>query len=197
MKTIRTGNFTCLKSWQCLTVYLILPIVLLAGCGVRMVPKTQQKKFSTGELIYVYPVHILKRNSSFDSVYAKKIVDCINEHEGMRAVFVNRTPLVNSTWHMNEARMFKESFDAFSTFIQDDLPSDASYALLVEFLILPYELDLHYYLVEKKSRKAVMLNLINSHHDLYKEVNPKTPDDGVVLFDKVFSENLRHLKELK
>ena len=171
-------------------------LFLLSGCGAPMLKTAQKQQIFDNKTIYVYPVHIssIAKHESFDTIVAKQIVSFINTKEGLHAEFRNRTPLVNSAWYMNEAKMFKKSFDAFSGFIKTDM-TKGEYGLLVEFLWAPEEIDLHYYLVDKNQSKAVFLALVNSHHPIHKAVKPKSNDEAFTLFCKVFDEDLKELKK--
>jgi hypothetical protein len=174
---------------------VVLSIVLFNACGVPLLKSSDKKKSLSSEIIYVYPVHIMSvsKQESFNTVIAQEIVSYLNMQDGFKAVFINRIPKVNSDWYMNEAKMFKKSYNAFSECIRTDLPFGEN-ALLVEFLWLPHEIDLHYYLIDKGESKAVFLALINSHHPLHKKIKPQNNEDTFKLFCLSFSENLSEIK---
>jgi hypothetical protein len=175
-------------------LFAIFSTVLFSSCGVPLLKTAQKKQSIKNDNIYVYPVHILSvsKQESFDTVIALKIVSYLNQQGGVKAKFKNRIPKVNSDWYMNEAKMFKKSYNAFSEFIKTDLPSGEN-ALLIEFLWLPQEIDLHYFLVDKSESKAVFLALINSHHPLHKKFKPENNEDTFKLFCESFSENLNEI----
>ncbi len=179
-------------------VSLIMMILFASCCGVQMTKLSEQKKTVTSETIYVYPVHINPINKAevYDTLLAKKMVAFINTQPGCKAVFVNRTPKTNAEWGINEAKMFRKSYNAFSDFIATDL-KEGKYGMLVEFLETPHEIDVHYYVANKISKKATMLCLVNSHHPIYKKINPKNEEDAFQLFCELFEQHVKHLTEGK
>ena len=176
-------------------ILCLMLTIIFTGCGFPRYSVQGQKKLLNSQTVYVYPVHItsITQEEKFDTIIAKKIVDFINEKGDLKAVFVNRNPSVNSEWFMNEAKMYKRSCEAFSGFIKNDLPN-GNYALLVEFLWAPNEIDVHYCLLDKEKSKGVFLGLVNSHHPIHKQVNPKSNEDAYNLFCKLYEKDVNKVQ---
>jgi hypothetical protein len=170
----------------------LVTLILLCASWSPITDSFKGKQIPDKKTIYVYPVHISKisRVEGFEPIIAQKIVDFINENGEFKAELVARQPAVNSEWYMNEAKMLKNSCQAFTGFIKTDLHEDG-YGLLVEFLWLPQEICVHYSLVDKSSGKAVKKGLANCHHPYYKEINPKNNEDAFKLFCRMFSDNFK------
>lgn len=183
------------RSLFCIGICLIT--LAFFGCGgVTFLEKSKRNEVFKNKTISVYPVHVLTANSNFDSIIAKKIVNYINEKENLKAVFVNQIPPVNSKWYMNEAKMFSLSVNSFIPYIKTN-DKTGDYCLLVEFLKLPREICVHYYLIDKVEGKAVCAGLCNSDHKEHKMINPKTDDDALKLFELLFDKNIENIKNKK
>ncbi|MCK9618379.1 MAG: hypothetical protein M0R21_11165 [Lentimicrobiaceae bacterium] len=175
-----------------LFLVLLSVILFISSCGIPF-SKTLQRQFVAGnDKIKVYPVHILAGGkSSYDTVYSRKIQEFLIK-SNRETILCFENPPVNRHWFMNEAKMFKKSFNVFAEFIQAS-PSDENYHLLVEFLMSNSEkhvLAVHYYLVEKKSGKAVMAYIINSHNPVFKKIKPMNKQDAFRIFCEVFTQKL-------
>jgi hypothetical protein len=171
----------------------LLIVLILCTSWISKTETYNENRNPAKKTIYVYPVHISKitREESFDTIIAKRIVDFINEKGDYRAVFINSKPAVNAEWYMNEAKMLNRSCEAFTGFLKTNAQPDG-YGLLVEFLWLPYEIDVHFSLVDKNTGKAVLKGLANSHHPAHKEIKPQNNDGAFRLFCKIFAEDLNH-----
>jgi len=172
-------------------------MLLFSGCyGIPVTEKLHQQNLFKGKTIYVYPVHILKATSSFDTTLSNKVVRFINTYPDMKAEMKTTIPAVNSEWGMNEAKMFNHSFNAFSKSSKKDEAME--YGLLVEVLLSPSSvIGIHYYILYNKDGKAVIGRIINSHDQNFQTINPKTQEDGIEVFKKVFSQDMIALKKGK
>lgn len=184
------GTITFLK--QLFIGLVIFSSVFISGCGVPVSKNLAKNFFAGKQTVYVYPVHVLAGSAcKFDTLMAKKIVDYINQNGKVNAVFVNKHPAVYNRWHHNEAKMFKNSYLAFSGYINSEM-KEGEYALLVQLLMNPDETNLgavHTYLAHKNDKNAVCLNLMNSHHPFFQEVKPKSREDGFKIFCKAYDQD--------
>lgn len=178
-----------------LSIICSLLISTMIGCGgIPFVEREKQMGIFNGKTIHVYPVHVLEATSSFDSETANEVAGFVNGTDGLKAVYINQTPVVNSEWGMNEANMFSKSFYAFADFVKQTNPT-MDYALLVEILGQPQSVGgVHYYLLDVKESKAVMAHIINSHNKDFQTVNPKSTEDAIKVFELVFMKDLKKLK---
>jgi hypothetical protein len=171
----------------------VLIVLTLTRCGAPMLSLNKKKLIFENKTVYVYPVHVLRASSNFDSTTSKQIVTFINQQGGFKAVYNSKIPGVNSTWGVNEAKMFKNSFRAFTNCIKPDT-AIVEYGLLVEFLYQPFGIvGVHYYLVDNKESKGVILRILNSHNKTFQEINPKNNMDAFNLFCKEFTNDKNEL----
>ena len=173
-----------------------ITIITLSGSAIMKHDKKSRTAESGSKIIRVYPVHISKINrvEAFDTIIARQITDYINGNLDIRAEYIAEQPGVNAEWFMNEAKMLKRSCNAFSASIKDP-NCPGQYGLLVEFLWLAYELDVHYSLVEISSGKAISKGLVNSHHPLHKQILPKNNEDAYKLFCILFDKDMKNLEK--
>jgi hypothetical protein len=91
---------------------------------------------------------------------------------------------ISSQWHMNQARMFKDSAADLGAHVVNQ-PIDTEYALLPEYLIGRGEVvGVHVYLVDAQGRLAYGA-LLNSHHPEFRQPPLKSPDDCTSLVIRV------------
>lgn len=165
------------------------------GCyGIPFTEKLNQQDLFKGKTVYVYPVHILTATSGFDTTLSNQVAEFISTIPAMEAKVIKSIPSVNSEWGMNEAKMFNRSFNAFSESARLD-SNMVEYGLLVEVLLQPNSVvGVHYYIVYNKDGKAVIGHIINSHDPNFQSINPKTSDEGIEVFKKVFAQDMIKLK---
>lgn len=174
---------------------LILLIFFIMGCqGIPVTEKINKQNLFKGKTVFVYPVHLLTASSSFDTTLAHQVANFVETIPDMHVKVIQSIPSVNSEWSMNEAKMFIQSFSAFSESSKSD--SDlVEYGLLVEVLLQPNSVvGVHYYILYNKDGKAVIGHIINSHDTNFKSINPKTSEEGIQVFKKVFAQDMINLR---
>lgn len=184
-----------MKKLNTISIILLTANIFLSGCGgIPFVDKSKRQEIFNGKIIHVYPVHVLKAESHFDTTLSNHIVRYLNGIDRLKAEMVNKPIEVNSTWEMNEAKMFMNSFNAFAKSVKAD-SEKVEYALLVELLCQPNKMiGVHYYLLDNKESKAVMGHIINSHNENYQRISPKNEEDGLKVFESVFNDDVAELK---
>jgi hypothetical protein len=164
-------------------VAALAAVVAASGCGVPVAPQAVRDAARSRGTVVVYPVHVLSGASHFEATLALQIVEHLHQC-GLRASVAARDPGVNTAWGVNEARMFRRSFDAFSATVREDLAAD-DLGLLVELLQSSREIDVHFFLLSRDGL-AVETGLVNSHHPAHRAVRPATVESGLDLFYRVF-----------
>lgn len=152
-------------------------------------------KFKSGESeLLVCPVHILSnQESSFDTLFSKKIVEYINDNEYATASVTQLCPPPNNEWRANEAKMLTISINLFVEYVKGlNLPEN-TYILYPEFLKSGQNVTVkavHYCLLNNKG-EIVIRGLLNSHWEEFQKVNPKTDNDCVNVFINGFEEHMK------
>ncbi|MBI2221331.1 MAG: hypothetical protein HYU53_08995 [Acidobacteria bacterium] len=92
-------------------------------------------------------------------------------------------------WHVNEARMARESAAALATYV-GERPTGTRYALASEYLITSKGQvgGVHAYVVRDDGAVAAIL-IQNSHHPLFQAARPATPEDCTELVIAAIEKN--------
>jgi hypothetical protein len=154
--------------------------LVVGGCGgIVDKPANARLREKIGNTsVTVFPAFVREgRQAKYDADAAGAIGDLLTE-ESLAAVTVSDAEVpITSKWGMNQAKMFRGSAADFSTYVRDN-PVETEYALLPEYLIggRGTPVGVHLYLVDAEGVVAYAF-LNNSHHKVFTDVNPKTPDD--------------------
>jgi hypothetical protein len=126
-----------------------------------------------------YPVHIVAgEHSTHDQGEALKIAHRLKESGFGIPVIADTFPEVPITWGHNEASMLRRSTVLFSEWVAaQNISTD--YAILIEYLFTPDEskvLAVHYHIVTSRGEIA-HVGMVNSHFDLFTQIDPETRED--------------------
>lgn len=128
--------------------------------------------------ITVFPAFVRDgEQHRYDADAARSIAEFLTQ-EGLATATVSDAEVpITSKWGMNQARMFRDSAADFSTYIGEH-PIQTDYALLPEYLIggRGTVVGVHLYLLDPQGTAAYAA-LLNSHHKVFTDVDPKTTSD--------------------
>ena len=102
---------------------------------------------------------------------------------------------ITGTWHVNQARMFRESAQAFAAHVKEH-PIATQYALLPEYLVgkdrtgKDFVIGIHAYVVDRQGTLAFGV-LLNSHWEAFTKANPRTVDDCTQVLQTVLRDSLK------
>jgi hypothetical protein len=167
-----------------LLLCLIVPVIL-SGCWSYVNKDAMQSFNNSKDLISVtvYPVNIFNGSEmKHDSELAGTVVNFLQKENLAKPILGTVNHTYPFKWGMNQAKMSKQSAEAFATQVKND-NIQTDYALLVELLTPPNEnpvIGVSYYLVDKTGRIANG-TLSNSDWEDFRAVNPLNRRDGVEL----------------
>ncbi|MGD2107888.1 MAG: hypothetical protein PVI86_00720 [Phycisphaerae bacterium] len=127
--------------------------------------------------VTVFPAFVRQsQTGEYDADAADKIGAFLTDEGVAQASIADAQVPIPGSWRHNQAAMLKESADAFAAYLADH-PVETDYALLPEYLLGPSAVGgIHCYVVDARNRLAFAI-LLNSHWDLFIEMDPKTVDD--------------------
>jgi len=175
---------------------MVSVFVPLLGCDTQITDPDAARLFrqSVGSLtITVFPAFVRKGAMHFSEPKAADSVAAAfrSLHLGEAAVSTD-TVTLHGTWHMNQARMMRESAAEFAANVAAHPPS-TGYALLPEYLLsgdpAREAIGIHCYVVDSAG-KIVFIVLLNSHWDEFKAVNPHTVDACTEVLEKTVEDRL-------
>jgi hypothetical protein len=168
--------------------------IATTACG-RYAEETSEKEFlhSLGQTsITVFPAYIRQhRSSSHDSAAAASIAAFLRNEGFAEAVLSNEKVPIPKAGRMNQSRMFRESSREFAAYLRANrVPT--RYALMTEYLMTGYEGvgGIHCYVLSSDGVPALGV-LLNSHHQSFAEVAPKTSEDCTALIIRVLRERFK------
>lgn len=156
--------------------------VLLAcgGCS-GVVDKQAAAEFRAAlgsATITVFPVYVRDgEQSRYDQGAARQIGEYLRDAKLAEVTFCDAEVPIKSQWGMNQARMFRDSVRDFAAHLKEH-PIETQYALLSEYLLGGggKVMGVHVYLLRADGTCAHGA-LLNSHHGIFRTVNPQTADD--------------------
>ena len=170
-----------------------LALTFLAGCG-GIVDREAEKTLLArmGETsVTVFPAFVRDgRKARYDDEAAAALARTIEQKQLAEAMTSDARVPISGPWRRNEARMLRDSAADFATYLASQ-PIETEYALLPEYLIggRGAVVGVHAYVLGPNGRIALAV-LLNSHHEPFKRVNPKTMGDCTQLLSDVLSERL-------
>lgn len=169
--------------------------LLVGGCG--SVVDADAEKTMLGKLgnttITVYPAYLRMSNGAdYSEAAAKQIAEFFDQRHLATVSIANDQVPIGGEWKMNQSKMLRESIAAFQSYLRDH-PPQTDYAFLAEYLLVTGEhsgvIGVHGYLLDREGRVACAVG-VNSHHDSFNEVNPKTVDDCTLVLLKSIAPDL-------
>ena len=161
---------------------LLVAALLLPGCYPYISPEASQE-FNTRVdpfSVSVYPVNVIRPPGTIhpNVQLAEKVVTFLETEELAKPLLVKEPVLYDFVFSANQAKIVANSAKGFAAQIKE-AGIETDYALLVEIMILPNGVPggVHYYLSDPEGEIADG-SFTNSHWDEFKEVQPKSPDDG-------------------
>jgi hypothetical protein len=112
--------------------------------------------------------------------------------EGLAEVTLSEAEVpITGSWGMNQAKMLRESAEAFAAYIVEH-PIETEYALLAEYLILGTGVPggIHCYILDGQGRVAYVV-LLNSHWSEFSDADPQTVEDCTDVLIGVLREELQ------
>ncbi len=159
----------------------VLSVAILAAQGCHGVADpAAERAFRAGvgeSTITVYPAFVRDgMNHRYDAASAQRIANML-EHRGAEVKRSEAEVPITGGWHMNQARMFRESTESLANFVREN-PIDTEYALLAEHIIggRGDPVGIHCYAVDAEGTPALAV-LLNSHFTEFTSANPKTVED--------------------
>jgi hypothetical protein len=168
--------------------------VVLAGSGCSAVDPQAEKALmkSLGSTSFtVFPAVVRRQAISYDENAAMRMGEFITAEGLGQATVAEARVAITGPWHMNQARMLRESAAEFASYVKDH-PIKTAYAVLPEYLLggSGTVRGIHGYVVDKDG-KVVFAVLQNSKWPAFHEVNPQTVDDCTEVLVRVLRESLR------
>lgn len=186
-----------MKTWLTLLT-IAVALLLLGGCHGAINPDAENAlRSELGHTTFtVFPTFVRSGDRRFDQGSARGLIKLIEDEKLGTAVFRDEAIDFPGTWHMNQARMFRESFDAIRLHLQNH-PIETRFAVVAEYLIGqdreggPRALGIHAYVLDHGGRPAAGV-LMNSHNRGFAQAAPKTAEDCTqVLMNGVRNELLK------
>ncbi len=142
--------------------------------------------------ITVYPAFVRQGRENSYEQGAAEAVGVFFADEGLGTVTVSQeqVPIIGG-WHMNQARMLRESAKDFAKYVvAHDIETD--YALLPEYLTggEGYVGGIHCYILDAEGTVAYAM-LLNSHHKPFYEADPQTVADCTAVLIEVLRDDLK------
>lgn len=126
--------------------------------------------------ITVFPAVIRSREIKYDADAAKSIGDFLTAEKLAEVTVTGSAVPIPGPWHGNQARMLRESADAVAAYLKEN-PVQTEYVLLAEYLFDRESAGgVHCYILDAEGTVAYAA-LLNSHHKMFTDVNPKTVAD--------------------
>ncbi|MGE0480383.1 MAG: hypothetical protein AB7Q17_07920 [Phycisphaerae bacterium] len=166
------------------TLPLVAAFVLAAAAlgGCQREPSAEEQRFlaSLGDTsITVYPAYVrVGRSARFDAGSADRIAAFLRDEKLADVTRSDAQPDLDRGWHRNQSAMWRESCDAFAEFVQAN-PPQTEYALIAEYLKGAEQGaagGVHVYVLTREGAQAFGM-LLNSHHQVFRDVTPSTPDE--------------------
>jgi hypothetical protein len=161
---------------------LLVVALLLSGC-YRYISPEASKEFNARVdpfSVLVYPVNVIRPPGTIhpNVQLAEKVVIFLETEELAEPVLVKEPVLYDFVFSPNQTKIVANSAKAFATQVKE-AGIGTDYALLVEIMIMPNGVPggVHYYLSDPEGELADG-SFTNDHWDEFKEVQPKTADDG-------------------
>ncbi len=126
----------------------------------------------------VFPTYVRGGPETYYSAEEAGKIGAFITADGLGTVTMSEAEVpITGPWHSNQAKMLRESAEAFRAYIADN-PIATEYALLPEYLIggRGGVGGIHCYVLDKDGRIAEVA-LLNSHHKPFYEADPKTVED--------------------
>lgn len=161
---------------------LLVVALLLSGCYKYISPEASKEFNARADpfSVSVYPVNVIRPPGTIQPNIrlAEKVVTFLETEELAKPVLVKEPVLYDFVFSPNQTKIVANSAKAFAAQVRE-AGIGTDYALLVEIMILPNGVPggIHYYLSDPKGELADG-SFTNDHWDEFKEVQPKTPDDG-------------------
>jgi len=161
---------------------MLVVALLLSGCYSYISPEAS-KEFNARVdpfSVSVYPVNVIRPPGTIhpNVQLAEKVVTFLETEELAKPLLVKEPVLYDFVFSANQTKIVANSAKAFAAQVKE-AGIGTDYALLVEIMILPNGTPggVHYYLSDPEGEIADG-SFTNDHWDEFKEVQPKTPDDG-------------------
>ena len=161
---------------------MLLLVLLLSGCHSYLSPEASEKFNARTEpfTVSVYPVNVIKPPGTIHPSIplAEKVVTFLETEELAKPVLVKEGMRYDFVFSANQTKIVANSAKAFAAQAKEaGITTD--YALLVEIMMMTNGETggVHYYLSDPQGELADG-SFTNDHWDEFKEVQPKTAEDG-------------------
>lgn len=176
----------------------VFPVLVTAsGCQFPLDPVAKEAFWGGlgNTSVTVFPAFMRHgKEGSWDPSAAKKVGAFLADKNLAKVTLSDAQVPITGPWHHNEARMLKESAEAFAAYVKAH-PVSTDFALLPEYLMLRSRPGgIHCYVTDAKGRVAYVV-LQNSHWTEFQEVDPKSVDDCTEVLIRVFEDDLRPAKK--
>lgn len=119
----------------------------------------------------VFPTGVRRATVAFDREAAERLASFVRDGKYFDARSAGGEVALPGAWHMNEARMLRESAEALASWVRAH-PIETRYAMMAEYLLQPDEaIGVHVYVVDAQGRIA-WVQLWNSHWEPFGSLKP-------------------------
>ena len=159
-----------------------LVVLMLSGCYSYISPEASEEFNARTEpfSVSVYPVNVINPPGNIHPSIplAEKVVTFLETEALAQPVLVTERVRYDFVFSANQTKIVANSAKAFAAQVKD-AGIETDYALLVEIMMLANGEPggVHYYLSDPKGELADG-SFTNDHWDEFKEVQPKTAEDG-------------------
>jgi len=170
-----------------------MAVMVVGGCqGITDPAAKQVLMEKLGDTsVTVFPAFVRKGGeNTYAPDAAATIAEFFKNDELADAVVRDQEVSITGPWHHNQARMLRESAEAFAAHLEQN-PVETEYALFPEYLFggRGDVGGIHCYVLNKAGVVAYAV-LLNSHHKPFAEAAPKTIDDCTAVLIDVLRKSL-------
>lgn len=177
-------------SWMAATA--VMAAVLVGGCsGIVDQQAKEALMQSLGDTsVTVFPTFVRSTGGAYDADSVRQIGEYLTSAKLAEVTLSDQEVPITGSWGMNQAKMLRESAEAFAAHIKTH-PIETDYAMLAEFLIggAGNAVGIHGYVLDADGTVAFAL-LLNSHHKAFAAANPQTVEECTALFIQVLNAHL-------
>jgi len=178
-------------SGMCGVAVLVVTVLVVTGCGA-VDPQAQKALMKNlGNTSFtVFPAVVRRQTISYDENAAARTGEFIIADGLGQATVAEAHVAITGPWHMNQARMLRESAVEFASYVKNH-PIKMAYAVLPEYLFGGSGAvhGIHGYIVAKDGKVAFVV-LQNSKWPAFHEMNPQTVDDCTEVLVRALRESL-------
>ena len=167
-------------------------ILAIGGCSIVDPQAKEALMRDLGSTSFtVFPAVVRRQAISYDENSAARIGEFLATQRLGQGTVSDVHVGISGPWHMNQARMLRESAEEFAFYVKDH-PIETAYAVLPEYLLSGSDAvhGIHGYIIDKNGKVAFVV-LQNSKWPAFQGVNPQTVEDCTEVLVRALRESLR------